>query len=75
MRLIKDNVERIVEDEAQIHNLETAGFKALKADFEAKPDLEKMKVDELKALAKERGIEGTASLTKTELLSVLKDVV
>ena len=40
-----------------------------------KLELEKMKVDELKALAKEKGIEGAASLTKEELLAVLKEVV
>lgn len=39
---------------------------------EEKPELEKMKVDELRAMAKERGIEGAASLNKEELLAVLK---
>lgn len=38
-------------------------------------ELEKMKVDELKALAREKGIEGAASLTKGELLEVLKGVM
>lgn len=42
---------------------------------EEKPELDKMKVDELKAIAKEKGIEGAASLTKDELLAVLKEVV
>lgn len=80
MRLIKDNVERIAESEAQIRKLETAGYVPLgvtgseKAE-EVKPELEKLKVDELKALAKEKGIEGAASLTKEELLAVLKEVV
>lgn len=46
-----------------------------KAAPEEKPELEKMKADELKALAKEKGIEGAASLTKDELLAVLKDVI
>ena len=39
---------------------------------EERPELEKMKVDELRAMAKERGIEGAASLNKEELLAVLK---
>lgn len=39
---------------------------------EEKPELKKMKVDELRAMAKERGIEGAASLNKEELLAVLK---
>ena len=80
MRLIKDNVERIAESEAQIRKLETAGYVPLgeagsEAKEEGKPELEKLKADELKALAKEKGIEGAASLTKDELLAVLKDVV
>lgn len=80
MRLIKDNVERIAESEAQIRKLETDGYVPLdvagcKKEGEVKPELEKLKVDELKALAKEKGIEGAASLTKDELLAVLKDVI
>lgn len=80
MRLIKNNVERIAEGESQVQKLKAAGFKPLevidhKAGEEAKTELEKMKVDELKSLAKEKGIEGAASLTKEELLAVLKDVV
>lgn len=80
MRLIKNNVERIAEGESQIRKLKAAGFEPLdavdcKAEEEPKPALEKMKVDELKYLAKEKGIEGASSLTKEELLAVLKDVV
>lgn len=82
MRLIKNNVERIAEGESQIQKLKAAGFEPLevidrKAEEKAKPELEleKMKADELKSLAKEKGIEGAASLTKEELLAVLKDVV
>lgn len=80
MRLIMNNVERIAEGEAQILKLKSDGFKPLEEDVvpqeeEPKPELEEMKADELKALAKEKGIEGAASLTKAELLAVLKDVV
>ena len=39
------------------------------------PDLDDMKMDELKALAKEKGIKGFSSLTKDELLAVLKGVI
>lgn len=40
-----------------------------------KTELEKMKADELKALAKEKGIGGASSLTRDELLVILKDVM
>lgn len=79
MRLIMNNVERIAEDDAQIRKLMAAGFEPLEVHEnikeEQKPELDKMKADELKALAKEKGIEGAASLTKEELLAVLKEVV
>lgn len=80
MRLIMNNVERVAEGESQIRKLKSAGFKLLKEDImpqdeESKPELEEMKADELKTLAKEKGIEGAASLTKAELLAVLKDVI
>lgn len=35
----------------------------------------KLKVDELKALASEKGIEGAETMKKSELLDILKDVV
>lgn len=37
-------------------------------------NLEDMTVSELKALAKEKGIDGTSSLAKEDLLAVLKEV-
>lgn len=53
-------------------NLESFIVKEAVNKPEEKPELEKMKVDELRAMAKERGIEGAASLNKEELLAVLK---
>lgn len=41
---------------------------------EPEKKLEDMTVPELKALAKEKGIEGSSSLNREDLLSVLKDV-
>ncbi|MBS6509746.1 MAG: Rho termination factor N-terminal domain-containing protein [Paraclostridium bifermentans] len=35
-------------------------------------DLTKLKVDELKAIAKEKGLEGYSSLTKTELIKLIE---
>lgn len=80
MRLIMNNVERIAEDDVQIRKLMAAGFEPLgeaacEEKAALKPELEKMKVEELKALVKEKGIEGAASLTKDELQAVLKEVV
>lgn len=40
--------------------------------FELEKPLDKMKVDELRALAEKRGIEGANSFTKAELIEVLK---
>lgn len=81
MRFIKDNVERVTESEAMADKLKALGFKLLDSEIltqepgEGNTDIERMTVPELKALAKEKGIEGTASLNKGELLAVLKDVV
>lgn len=80
MRLIKDNVERIAEGEAQIQKLKAAGFKAAGQEpvstggNDGGKSIDKMSATELKTLAKEKGIEGAGSLTKDELLLVLKDV-
>lgn len=83
MRLKKENVERVSEDAVVIDRLKGEGFKevtGMNADViavsEEKPaELSEMKVDALRALAKEKRIEGYSSLTKAELLDVLKDVV
>lgn len=66
------NVERII-DESQLNDFLNDGFKQLGAAKETnqKP-LSKMKVDELRKMAVEKGIENADSLTKDELLEVLK---
>lgn len=80
MRLIKGNVERIAVTEKQVARLKAEGFVSLTAPTEAEVraehqviTLEEMTAAELKALAKERGLNGYSGLSKEDLLAVLKD--
>lgn len=75
MRVKTDNVERVVSDE---YGRELVASKKAVEVPEKKVEtnsLEKLKVDELKALASEKGIEGAETMKKSELLDILKDVV
>ena len=75
--IINSNVERIIEDE-MLAKYTALGYKEISSSKandnapENKP-LSKMKVDELKALATELGIENTDSLTRDELIAVIKE--
>lgn len=75
--IINSNVERIIEDE-MLAKYKALGYKEISSSKandnapENKP-LSKMKVDELKALAIELGIENTDSLTRDELIAVIKE--
>lgn len=81
MRFIKDNVERVTDSEAVAAKLKSLGFKLIDSEDAAQKEeketasIQSMTVSELKALAKEKGIEGAGSLNKEELLAVLKDVI
>lgn len=80
MRYINGNVERETDSEAIAAKLKTLGFKLLDLATpvqaqEESTDIGKMTVPKLKVMAKEKGIEGAASLNKEELLAVLKDVI
>lgn len=79
MRLIKGNVERVSENERMIARLKSEGFREMNAPAATvsgeESDPSKMNTAQLKELAKSKGISGYASLTKAELLEVLKDVV
>ena len=75
--IINSNVERIIEDE-MLAKYKALGYKEISSSKakdnapENKP-LSKMKVDELKTLATELGIENTDSLTRDELIAVIKE--
>lgn len=80
MRLIKGNVERVAESQGQIAKLKQEGFRPLEGNADERNTEHQrlhadMSVSELRTLAEKAGIESSASLTKKELLEVLKDVV
>ncbi|MBQ8232426.1 MAG: Rho termination factor N-terminal domain-containing protein [Lachnospiraceae bacterium] len=85
MILKKGNVERIADNAVMIAKLKKEGFEEVKKEVaateklpkkaEKTKSLEALKVDELRAHAKEKRVEGYSSLTKAELVDVLKDVV
>ncbi len=82
MRLKRKNVERVVETAEQAAKLKSAGYKEIGGVSPAPPGheapgmaLEELTVAQLRELAKEKGLEGCGSLSKAELVSVLKGVV
>ena len=80
MRLKRGNVEREA-DWIKAEQLLKDGFervetvRAQSPEDSVKKDLSEMTAEELKNLAKEKGISGVSALTKAELQEVLKDVV
>ena len=79
MILIRDNVEREA-DGAIAEKLMKDGFRPLEEEGAAEAvlsetvekNLDEMTVDELKTLAKEKGLTGVSSLAKKDLLEILK---
>lgn len=77
MILIRGNVEREA-DGAIAEKLMKDGFRPLEGAAEAvssetvEKNLDEMTVDELKTLAKEKGLTGVSSLAKKDLLEILK---
>lgn len=72
MNIIKENVELIIEPD-KLEKYTKLGFKELGISTNVNDQVKKlkdMKVEELKAIAKEKGIESD-SLTKNELLALL----
>ena len=78
MRLKKGNVEREA-DGIKAERLLNDGFTRVEAvkmqspEVSNKKDLSEMTAEELKNLAKEKGISGASALTKAELQEVLND--
>lgn len=54
-------------------NSETEDFPSGEETPEAKQNLEELTVQELRELAKSKGLEGTSSLNKQQLIDVLKE--
>lgn len=78
MRLIRGNVERVTDSEKEEARLKAEGFKPVDGPGEADApegplDFSEMTVAELRKHAKKMGLEGCASLSKDELLEILKD--
>lgn len=78
MIVIRNNVERIIDDN-ELEKFKNKGFKEInvssvdkKVPEASKKPLSKMKVDELKELAAELGLEADG-LTADELRKVIKD--
>ncbi len=82
MRYIRGNVEREAGTKEMCSRLEAEGFKKVIPEQQVEgqqPEeetipLEQMSAAQLKEYAKSKGIEGANSLTKAELMSVLKEV-
>ncbi|HBE9761901.1 TPA: Rho termination factor N-terminal domain-containing protein [Clostridioides difficile] len=71
-RLIRDNIERIVNDTSEKEKLMYNGFKLL--EDKKHINIENLGIEELKNLAKENSIEGYSKLKKDELIEKLNNI-
>ncbi|EGT5271464.1 Rho termination factor N-terminal domain-containing protein [Clostridioides difficile] len=71
-RLIRDNIERIVNDTSEKEKLMYNGFKLL--EDKKNVNIENLGIEELKNLAKENSIEGYSKLKKDELIEKLNNI-
>ncbi|HAU5258432.1 Rho termination factor N-terminal domain-containing protein [Clostridioides difficile] len=71
-RLIRDNIEKIVNDTSEKEKLMYDGFKLL--EDKKNINIENLGIEELKNLAKENGIEGYSKLKKDELIEKLNSI-
>lgn len=68
--LIKDNVERIVLDECAKDSLIKDGFKEV--EIKNKSELNKHTLEQLKAIAEEKGLEFDPKIKKVDLIALLE---
>lgn len=76
----RDNVERVVEDKAAAARLEQLGFVCIDGTASEteeiapaqKKELEELTIQELRSMAKTRGIKGASALSKKDLIQVLQ---
>ncbi|MCZ1090843.1 Rho termination factor N-terminal domain-containing protein [Clostridioides difficile] len=71
-RLIRDNIEKIVNDTSEKEKLMYDGFKLLEDNGTS--NTENSTLEELKNLAKEKGLEGYSKLKKDELIEKLNSI-
>lgn len=73
MRLIRENVEIIVDDKKDTTALVEAGFKKLEAKAkDAAQGLNELTVDQLKQIAAEKEINVPSNIKKDELIKILE---
>ena len=81
MRLIRANIEIDVENAATAEKLMKSGFEPLEGVTKVAPsdpdktkkNLDEMTGEELKAIAKEKGLSGVSALAKKDRLEILKE--
>jgi uncharacterized protein Smg (DUF494 family) len=71
MRLIRENVEIIVDNKKDTTGLEKAGFKKVETKDTGK-ELSELTVDQLKQIAAEKEINVPSNVKKEELIKILE---
>ncbi len=73
-KLQRLNVEKIAADEGARDKYIAQGFKLVEENKDtAIVDINKLTVDKLKEIAKEKGIEGYSNMKKEDLIAALED--
>lgn len=81
MILLRGNVEKEVKNAYDIEKLKKEGFKEIspteqkESDAVKEKEINEMNLKELKEYATNKGISGASSLSKEQLLEVLKEMI